>query len=598
MNMNGKQLEAVHVKDGACAVIASAGSGKSTVLTERTRYLVQECGVKEEDILILSFTAPAKANMIEKLSGIGINNVTIHTFHSLSMSIMSKELRCCTLFDKGGEEGRDTYAVTRKFRENAKLTNAEVNNIFSFIKYQKKYGISYLGEFVNFEMTVSEYDMRKYFKIYEDYKTNNGLTDFDDWLNTAIEILKENGDRYTTKYLMIDEHQDSNLIQNRLIKLLCPLENIFCVFDFRQAIYGFTGANPEYCMNFSKDYKNVKVINLNINYRSTNNIVQNSNAFIRKYYSNYEHYTDAVSNNKDNGNIQLFTSYSKEDEAVLVVSKIEELLAIGEDPNDICILYRINSHSDYIIKLLKEKNIDYNIKNNGSFFKRKEVNLVISVLKLIENTDDDQAFESLYSCRAAGLNMMSKKDLTALKAHSGKYNLNLFQSLTSMKFETWQKRNISSFIDNIEKLRLQKDRKLDLSVIIENIYKLFDLNAYIKVNWSGDQIQERLDSLTALKIFAKGSDINAFLKFANGENKDNREDKDGIRLRTVYRSKGLEFKNVFVVGIEDGKFPHERAMDMDEEARVFYVAITRAKENLWLSQLYEENKFINEYFNK
>lgn len=600
MNFNKQQQKAIAIKDGPVAVIAGAGSGKSTILKERTKYLINTYDIKENNIAILSFSNPAKENMINKLKEVDISNVNVYTFHSLSLHIALNEGYECNRFN---DKGADKYNVINKFRKiDKKLTNAKIENIFEFIGYQKRYGLTYTSKFQPHELMVNECDIKKYFKIYEDYKTENQLTDFEDWINIAIKILAKNKinkiNKYTYDYLMVDEHQDSNLIQNKLIKLLCPKGNIFCVFDFKQSIFGFTGSNPKYCMNFTNNFKNAKVINLDINYRSNQDIVNNANNFIKKYYGNYKYYSDGVSNNTGKGNIQKITSYSKQEEAERVVNMIKDLIEKGTKEKDIAILYRLNSHSDYIVPELKKNNIDFDIKNDGTFFKRKEVKLIISLLRLIGNTNDDESFELIYSAHTKNL-MLSKKDFENIKIHANRYNLNLFQSLTSLQFHPYYKQQfIDKFIKNINSLKLLVDKKIKLAQLVQRIYTLFNIEEYIEDNWKISEQEERKNSISTLKQFAKGTNIDSFIQFANGElsYKKNGLKKKGIQLMTIHSSKGLEFNTVFIVGIEDGKFPHDKS-DLMEEARVFYVGITRPKNGLILSQIYDGNRFIEEYFN-
>lgn len=597
MNFNKQQEKAIKIKDGAVAIIAGAGSGKSTVLKERTRYLINTYKIKEKDIAILSFSNPAKENMINKLKELNITNVNVHTFHSLSLHIALDAGCDCNKFN---DKGSDKYNVVNRFRQiDKKLTNSKIENIFEFIGYQKRYGLTYKDDFKEHELMVSEYEIKKYFKIYEDYKKEKHLTDFEDWINIAISVLeKDKTNKYTYNYLMVDEHQDTNLIQNKLIRLLCPKENIFCVFDFRQSIFGFSGANPQYCMNFTNDFKNATVINLDINYRSNQDIVNQANNFIKKYYGNYKYYSDGISNSKEKGHIQKITTYSKQEEAKVIIDKIKELMLKGIKLKDIAILYRLKSHADYIVPELKKNKIDFDIKNDGTFFKRKEVKIVISLLRLINNTNDDEAFELVYSAHTKNL-MLSKKDLENIKIHANRYNLNLFQALTSIQIQpVYKQKCINTFIKNINALKLLIDKQIKLSQLVKRIYILFNIEEYIEDNWKISDQDERKNSINTLQQFAKGTDVDAFIKFANGEleYKKTGLKKKGIQLMTIHSSKGMEFDNVFIVGIEDGKFPHDKS-SLIEEARVFYVGITRPKEKLYLSQIYGGNKFVEEYFN-
>lgn len=399
---------------------------------------------------------------------------------------------------------------------------------------------------------------------------------------------------------MVDEHQDSNLVQNLLLKELCPSNNIFCVFDYRQAIYTFRGGNPEYCMNFSKDWDSATVINLDMNYRSCNNIVDKSNAFIKKYYKNYKYYSDSQANIHKEGNIDVKTYYDKETEAIEVVDKVEEKIQNGENPEDIAILYRLNSHSGNIESELRKRNIDYHITNGASFFKRKEIEGIISYLRLIENPHDDGAFQNIFKLRNYPIKFFSNGVLGSIKKFAGLHNLSLYESFTMFNYsKSWQKSNVKVFENNMNKLRLQKDKNLDVTTLIDNVNKVFTMEDYIKTKYTNnDEIKDRIESIQTLKSFVKSNTLKSFLTHVendnNGKIKKRGIQKGKVKLMTVHASKGLEFKNVFLISVEDGKFPHEKSKDIDE-ARLFYVGITRAKENLFLSQIYSGNRFIEEF---
>lgn len=605
VKFNEKQLEAINHYKGACAVIAGAGSGKSTVMTERVVTLIEKYNVNPKDIVVLSFSEAAACNMVDKLRKKDINGVTSKTFHSLCKMILEdegREINLLSIDDNKKEENREyKKQLIMRFRNyNKNLKNGEIESIIKFILYQGKYGVRANEKFVEFNVDVSQNEARKYFEIYEDFKKSNNLMDFDDLLIAVVELF-ENGlgiNKHTYKFLMVDEHQDSNLIQNKLIKLLCPSENVFCVFDYRQSIYGFSGANPEYCMNFDKDFNNAKVINLDMNYRSCNNIVNNANNFISKYYGDYKHYKDAIASNKKDGYVKLLTSYDKLEEANKIVNEVKNLLNKGVKAKDIGILFRTNATGDLISKKFNDENINIDIKKDGNFFSIKEIDIVINIIKLVINTNNDEAMKKLLDYRVEGLTFISKYTREELNKTQGRYNLNLFQSLSNTYIKSkWVREDVNNFTKNIEKLKVLLDRKITVKDFIKNIYILFKLEDYIEKNYESSRWDERKDYLEGFLKFAKGSDLNKFLKFTQEGGRNNKKNNsNAVQLRTVHGSKGLEWDYVFVVSIEDGKFPHRRS-DEIEEARLFYVAITRAKKSLYLSQIYEGNQFVEEYFN-
>ncbi|MBN1076067.1 ATP-dependent helicase [Clostridium botulinum] len=589
MKFNKEQLEVINHKDGAMAVIAGAGSGKSTVLVERVNELIKE-GVDSDEILVVTFTDNSSKDLKTKFKKKKIDGITTGTFHAISKRILisegidtSKQLACYQIENE-----------LKKIDENAK-----VKDIMSFIGYQKNYGIGVNDDFIDKESDYTENELRDFFKCYESFKTKQHALDFEDWLILTVDILKKNPNKYSFKYILVDEHQDSNLLQNEMIQLLCPSGNVFCVFDYRQAIYTFRGGNPEYCMNFKEYYPNAKIINLSMNYRSTKNIVDNSNNFISKYYGDYEFYKDSVANNNKNGGVEVVANFDKDEEAKNIVTKIKQDLSNGIKPNDIAIIYRNNSNSFNIENELKQNDISYFISStDGNFFNRKEISCLMCMLRLIDNPHDNVAYDTVFNTRTYPFSFIPNTIRNRIRELSAKKNISLFDASELVTVDKpYQRKNLDIFKNIVSDLIIQHKRGIKLSSIVDNILTLIRMNDFIEDKYEGEQLDERLESITAFKSFIRDNTLESFLKFVYGSNKSQKKcTKDDIQLMTIHKSKGLEFKNVYLIGIQDGKFPSEKA-PIDEEARLMYVAITRPKENLTLSQIYDENRFIEEYLN-
>ncbi|OSA95780.1 UNVERIFIED_ORG: DNA helicase UvrD [Clostridium botulinum] len=589
MKFNKEQLEVINHKDGAMAVIAGAGSGKSTVLVERVSELIKY-GIESDEILVVTFTDNSSKDLKSKFKKKNIEGITTGTFHSIGKRVLmsegidtSKQLAC--------------YQIENEFRKIDE--NAKIKDIMSFISYQKNYGIGVNDDFIEKESDYTENELRDFFKCYETFKAKQHALDFEDWLILTVDILKKNPNKYSFKYILVDEHQDSNLLQNEMIRLLCPSGNVFCVFDYRQAIYTFRGGNPEYCMNFKEYYPNAKVINLNMNYRSTKNIVDNSNNFIGKYYGDYEFYKDSIANNNKEGNVELITNFDKDEEAENIVDKIKEELNNGAKPNDIAVIYRNNLNSFNIENELKKNNISYFISStDGNFFNRKEISCIMCMLRLIDNPHDNVAYDTVFNTRTYPFSFIPNTIKNRIRDLSAKKNISLFDASELVKVDKpYQRKNLDLFKNIVSDLIIQHKTGVKLSSIVDNILTLIRMNSFIEDKYEGDQLEERLESITAFKSFIRDNTLESFLKFVYGSNKSKKKcTKDDIQLMTIHKSKGLEFKNVYLIGIQDGKFPSEKA-PIDEEARLMYVAITRPKENLTLSQIYEDNRFINEYLN-
>lgn len=589
MKFNKEQSEVINHKVGAMAVIAGAGSGKSTVLVERVNELIKE-GVDSDEILVVTFTDNSSKDLKAKFKKKKIDGITIGTFHSIGKRILisegidtSKQLACYQIENE-----------LKKIDENAK-----VKDIMSFIGYQKNYGIGVNDDFIDKESDYTENELRDFFKCYESFKTKQHALDFEDWLILAVDILKKNPNKYSFKYILVDEHQDSNLLQNEMIQLLCPSGNVFCVFDYRQAIYTFRGGNPEYCMNFKEYYPNAKIINLSMNYRSTKNIVDNSNNFISKYYGDYEFYKDSIANNNKDGEVEVVANFDKDEEAKNIVTKIKQDLSNGIKPNDIAIIYRNNSNSFNIENELKQNDISYFISStDGNFFNRKEISCLMCMLRLIDNPHDNVAYDTVFNTRTYPFSFIPNTIRNRIRELSAKKNISLFDASELVNVDKpYQRKNLDIFKNIVSDLIIQHKRGIKLSSIVDNILTLIRMNDFIEDKYEGEQLDERLESITAFKSFIRDNTLESFLKFVYGSNKSQKKcTKDDIQLMTIHKSKGLEFKNVYLIGIQDGKFPSEKA-PIDEEARLMYVAITRPKENLTLSQIYDKNRFIEEYLN-
>lgn len=586
---NEKQLEAIKTTEGAVAVIAGAGSGKSSVLVERNKELINN-GVNENDILNITFTNNSAKDLKSKCNKNGIDGVAIGTFHSICKRIM-----LCEGIDSSKQ--LIPYQIENEFKKINKKVNFK--EVMSFIGFQKNYGIGINDDFVEKECAYSEYELRDYYIAYENLKKKYKCLDFEDWLVITRDILRNNPNKYTYKYILVDEHQDSNLIQNDLIQLLCPSGNVFAVFDYRQAIYQFRGGNPSYCMNFKKYFPQAKVINLNINYRSTNNTVTNANEFIKQYYGDYEFYEDSISNNKEDGIIKLLTNIDKIEESEKIVKSIQQDLKSGLKPNDIAILYRNNINSFETENMLKQNKIDYFIEaTEGSFFNRKEISCLMCMLRLIDNPEDNMAYDTVFNTRVYPFTFISNDIRDKIRDISASKNISLFEASSIVKTQkSYQRQNLDKFNNVIYDLILQHKKGVKLNKLIENIINFIRLDEYIEEKYMGDELEERKESINSFKSFIRDNTLESFLKFVYGSNKSQKKcTKNDIRLMTIHKSKGLEFKKVYLIGIQNGKFPSTKCSDITEEARLMYVAVTRSKNDLVVSQIGSGNQFVEEYF--
>lgn len=597
MGFNKEQLEVINNNiNGAMLVSASAGCGKSHTLIGRIKYMV-ESGINPSDITITTFTNDSATDLKKKLDKECIFDVNVGTFHSLCRNILIKE---GYNIDKRPPAN---YIFQNRFKALRLDKKILTNDIRSWIDYQKNYGLnSSSPTFMDKDIDYDEYNLRMYFKEYEKIMEEYKCYDYEDWLLLAINVLLQDfEEKYTTKYLMIDEFQDSNVLQVKLMQLLCPSKNVVVVGDEKQCLYAFRGSNHGIMENFTKLYPNAKVVRLKTNYRSCKNLVEQGNVFARYYFGDSDLYADAESHNQTDGIIDTMAFENEDAQAIHVVRKVEQWLNEGVEPNDIAILYRNNKNAFEIENELKCKGIDYSISGNNSFFERTESKILLAILRLIQNTKDDSAVEELLMYRVDTLKYIKKPVGTDIIDEADRRNIPLFKVCSSYsKADYNTKRNLDTFVNNIKDLIVLHNDGLDLYSLVKKIIRLFNIVDYVENKYEEqEQIEERLESIDSFTKFIKGNTLDSFLTFVYTDivqgNKKKKTSKDQIMLRTVHASKGLEWKKVILVSVENDKFPNKKA-DIYDEACCMYVAVTRAEEEFVLCELGMGNTFTENYF--
>lgn len=592
MAFNEQQKQVILEQENPTLVISSAGSGKSTLIVGKVVKMIRE---DKKNILCITFTKKTKEDLIKKFKALGLQDkVYVGTFHSLMREILIKE---GYQIDKKLKQ-YEIENIFKKIINDGKSINTD--DILSFISFQKNNMIGCDDEFADKESDYDESTLRECYQSYEVEKDRIKAYDFDDYLLLGYKVLMENKGKYIYDYLLLDEAQDSNEIQFNLIDLLCPSFKMTIVGDYRQSMYSFRSAKPELFMDFYKNHPGTKIVNMNINYRSNIEIVERSNYFIKQYYSDYKYYSDAIPNSKETANIEFLKSISREEESLCIADKVTTLLGLGYKGSDIAILYRNNVHSQYIENEFKQRNIDYFIDSEGGFFNRKEIDIIMCILRLIDNPKDDSAYEMLFKYRCEPFTFLSNDILRAILLLSSEDNISHFDASVRIPIQYWQKKNLQWFYDVINKLRFKQNNGIPLITIINDIITTFKMEGYIRNQYPSEEDQkERLESIENLKKFIRNNTLDSFLKFVYEKNTGNQKinDTNKIQLMTVHKSKGLQFKCVFVVGLESEKFPSNRS-SIKEEANVFYVSVTRSIERLYLSQIGAFNQFCEEYFGK
>lgn len=586
-NLNKQQIEAVKHIDGPCLVMAGAGSGKTKVLTTRIAYLIEN-GVRDYNILAITFTNKAAKEMRERVNNIvGEINSFIGTFHSFGLRIIRENYMYLGL-DKNFTiiDSDDVLSIIKKILKDKNLDPKHyspyyIRNKISFIKSQMLSDME-IEKCFNTEIDIVVKDV---YYLYQDKMVKNNSIDFDDLISKPVELFRNHNEilehyQEKYKYILIDEYQDTNEVQYILTKLIsAKYRNICVVGDNDQAIYSFRGANYKNILNFEKDYTDAKVILLEQNYRSTKPILDVANSVI-KY--NKERKEKNIFTTKEVGSKVIYhRSLDEKDEAYYVKTQIEKLMQ-KESLNDICILYRTNAQSRNMEEALLKAGIPYKVIGNIHFYKRKEIKDLIAYLNLIYNPNDDISLLRCINTPKRGIGQKTIDNLVLKANMQGKSIYNVIDSGKEQGFK-----NI------IESIKKESDNKtltelieivLDKSCLRKELEEEKTMEAELRI-----ENLEEFKSIT--KTFEEEKGILSLEDFLMelslvSDMEEHKDRTDVVTLMTIHAAKGLEFKNVFIIGLEEGIFPHSNCFEddkeLEEERRLCYVAITRAKEKLWL----------------
>ena len=587
-NLNDEQIEAVKHNEGPCLVLAGAGSGKTKVLTNRIAYLIEN-GVRDYNILAITFTNKAAKEMRDRVYNL-VGDVAsfIGTFHSLGLRIIRENCGYLNLPSNFSIiDSDDVLTVIKKILKDMNLDTkqyspSDMRNRISFIKNQMLSEME-LDKFFNTPIDKIVVDV--YYK-YNERLIASAAVDFDDLLLMPVrlfehnkEILEHYQERY--KYILIDEYQDTNPVQYKLSKLLASkYKNIFVVGDMNQSIYAFRQADYHNIVNFEKDYANAKTIKLEHNYRSTNSILNAAN--------------DVISHNKERKDLRLYSdkgdgpkitylrSYDEKHEISLVIDEINKLYLDGYEPKDVAILYRTNAQSRAIEEVFASKGIPYKIYGSYYFYNRKEIKDLISYLKLIYNDKDEISLRRIINVPKRGIGDSAIKDIelranlnqcSMYDALESKKELEFKDIIESIK-KTSENLSLTELIDEVlDKSGMKKE--LEDSHLIEDETRLENLMEFKSITAS---YEERTGSVNLGDFLEEISLVS--------DQANHTEDGNVVTLMTLHSAKGLEFPVVFMVGMEEGIFPHNMSImedNIEEERRLCYVGINRAKEKLYLT---------------
>ncbi len=605
-NLNEKQKEAVLYNDGPLLIIAGAGAGKTKTLTTKIAYLIEEENVNPHNILAITFTNKAAKEMKDRLYmlvGDLAKKLQVSTFHSFGLKLLRENYDALG-YDRNFVimDSDDSLTVVKKIIKDMgydpKIYNPRAirnkissckNEMMSPEKYEK-YAVS------DYEKVVQA--------VYAKYETKlqrNNSVDFDDLLLLPIELFKkypETLERYQDlyQYLLIDEYQDTNEAQYILTKLLCAKNRkITCVGDDSQSIYSFRGANYKNILNFEKDYPEAKTILLEQNYRSTSTILDAANQVIKnnKMRKDKNLWTARGEGSK----IKYYRAYNERDEAQYVIRKVKELVNKGIEYKDMAVLYRTNAQSRVLEEEMLRENMPYRVIGSFYFYSRKEIKDLIAYLRLIHNSKDNISLLRVINTPKRGIGL---KTIEALTEKADLEGTSIYEAISGGKE--------LAFKSTIEKLKAISE-DLTLTELIDKVLDASGLRAELESEKSLEA-EVRLENLEEFKSITKSFEereglisLEDFLLEISliSDVEEYKDDPNRISLMTVHSVKGLEFDHVFVVGMEEGIFPHMNSLmensELEEERRLCYVAITRAKDDLHLINARRRTLFGKEQIN-
>ena len=602
--LNDKQKEAVLATEGPCLVIAGAGSGKTKVLTHKIAYLISEKNVKPYNILAITFTNKAASEMkqrVEKIVGDVAQEMWMGTFHSICVRILRRFIdrigfdTSFLIFDTSDQKTvvkeclKALNIDDKTFSDRSvlsEISNAK-NEMLTPKAYQAKYSCEFRKEKIG-----------QVYELYQKRLRENNAIDFDDIINYTIDILSENPDvlQYYTekfKYVLVDEYQDTNKAQFTLVTILASrYGNITVVGDNDQGIYSFRGADISNILNFEKDFPGTKIIKLEQNYRCTGNILKAANAVIKHNENKYE--KKLWTENEEGSLPCLYQAEDEYDEANYVVKQIEHLKTEEYlKPKDFVILYRMNAQSRAIEDILRRENIPYKIVGGLKFYERKEIKDTIAYLRLIHNTSDNLSLKRIINEPKRGIGKTSLDKIQEISDRTGTSMYEIIKHAEEFDLNR-VKANAEEFINLIEELRLKK-QELSISELLKEVLNKSGYTRALELENTVEaetRMQNLEEFLTVAIEFEEESADNTLPEFLESitlsSDVDEMQDEDNtVTLMTLHSAKGLEFPVVFLVGMEEGIFPGYKSIgepkELEEERRLFYVGITRAKQFLHLT---------------
>jgi DNA helicase-2/ATP-dependent DNA helicase PcrA len=603
-SLNEAQRQAVTAPMEPLLVIAGAGSGKTRVLTHRAAWLIDVEGVSPQGLIAVTFTNKAASEMrgrIESLLKMPVNHLWIGTFHGLAHRLLRRHWAEAHLPQNFQIiDSDDQLRLIKRLLKNLELDDSRwvPREIQYFINAQKDEGLR--PQHLDDE---SDPNRRQFISLYQSYQEvcdRGGLVDFAELLLRAHELWRDNPDvlaHYQRRFqhLLVDEFQDTNAIQYAWLRMLAGKEGVpFVVGDDDQSIYRWRGARVEHIYRFQKDFPGASVVKLEQNYRSTATILNAANAVIKNNESRMG--KNLWTEGAEGEPIKVYSAYNERDEADFVIGRLRDWSDQGNPRADAAVLYRSNAQSRVLEEALINAGLPYRVYGGLRFFERAEIKDALAYLRLLSNRDDDSSFERVVNRPTRGIGARS---VEAMRSYARTNSCSMWRAAGSVASGGLSGRTASStltFINLIEKLA-KETSELDLAEQVDHIIHASGLIEFFKKE-KGERAETRVENLEELVSAARGfeqdpaeemSKLDAFLSHAALEAGEGQADawEDCVQLMTMHSAKGLEFPLVFLCGMEDGLFPHQRSVadpnGLEEERRLCYVGITRAKQTLYIT---------------
>jgi len=618
--LNEEQKKAVLHGDGPLLILAGAGSGKTRVLTNRIAYLIREKGVHPSNILAITFTNKAAREMkerIDNLVGDVSDNIWVSTFHSMCVRILRRDIekidydRSFVIFDYADQQ---TLIKDCLKELNLNEKNYVPKSVLEMIGRAKD---ELIDPDTYAKIYVSDFRMANIAKIYGLYqkklKQNNAL-DFDDIIMLTIKLFSNHPDvleyyQRKFKYILVDEYQDTNTAQYSLVSMLSQKSRNLCVVgDDDQSIYGWRGANIRNILDFEKEFKDCKIIKLEQNYRSTQTILDAANSVIKNNYGRKS--KKLWTENKGGDKIKHCLCANEHEEAYFVASEIKRLSTVRNmQYKDFAILYRINAMSRVLEEMLMKEGIPYKIFGGLKFYDRKEIKDLLAYLRLIQNPSDNVSLKRCINEPKRGIGSATLDTAERIANSRGVSIFSIISSASEIPELARSASKLEGFVAMISRLRVLKDVMRVPELIQEvleqsGILKSYEQEGTVEAQTRIENIKELISVAVEFEQKDGEQSLEDFLAnvslVADVDNMD--ENSDYVVLMTLHSAKGLEFPVVFMVGMEEGIFPGYRSMtdesELEEERRLCYVGITRAKQNLYMTNTFTRTLFGNTTYNK